>query len=198
MLDSYENLNQTQKNTFREIANKLLANTFLARDKKDNKENYYFVVSFKEIFDEFFQILGYQLKLDQSLGAIMLTSDVNGGYVKLKRDETIILLILRLLFHEHLKETTLNENIVISIQDIHEKYNYLDIKKRINKTDLVSALRLFRRFNLIETMGDITMSNTKVIIMPTILFAINTEEITEVYNSISRIVSEAGDEEWKN
>ena len=125
MLDSYENLNQTQKNTFREIANKLLANTFLARDKKDNKENYYFVVSFKEIFDEFFQILGYQLKLDQSLGAIMLTSDVNGGYVKLKRDETIILLILRLLFHEHLKETTLNENIVISIQDIHEKYNYI-------------------------------------------------------------------------
>lgn len=198
MLDSYENLNQTQKNTFRDIANKLLANTFLARDKKDNKENYYFVVSFKEVFDEFFQILGYQVKLDQSIGAIMLTSDVNGGYIKLKRDETIILLILRLLYHEHLKETTLNENIVISIQDIHEKYNYLDIKKRINKTDLVSALRLFRRFNLIETMGDITMSNTKVIIMPTILFAINTEEISEVYNSVSRIVSEAGEEEWKN
>lgn len=198
MLDSYENLNQTQKNTFREIANKLLANTFLSRDKKDNKENYYFVVSFKEIFDEFFQILGYQIKLDQSLGAIMLTSDVNGGYLKLKRDETIILLILRLLYHEHLKETTLNENIVISIQDIHEKYNYLDIKKRINKTDLVSALRLFRRFNLIETMGDITMSNTKVIIMPTILFAISTEEISEVYNTVSRIVSEAGEEEWKN
>lgn len=195
MLDSYENLNQTQKNTFRDIANKLLANTFLARDKKDNKENYYFVVSFKEVFDEFFQILGYQVKLDQSIGAIMLTSDVNGGYIKLKRDETIILLILRLLYHEHLKETTLNENIVISIQDIHEKYNYLDIKKRINKTDLVSALRLFRRFNLIETMGDITMSNTKVIIMPTILFAINTEEISEVYNSVSRIVSEAGEEE---
>lgn len=195
MLDSYENLNQTQKNTFREIANKLLANTFLSRDKKDNKENYYFVVSFKEIFDEFFQILGYQIKLDQSLGAIMLTSDVNGGYLKLKRDETIILLILRLLYHEHLKETTLNENIVISIQDIHEKYNYLDIKIRINKTDLVSALRLFRRFNLIETMGDITMSNTKVIIMPTILFAISTEEISEVYNTVSRIVSEAGEEE---
>ena len=64
-----------------------------------------------------------------------------------------------------------------------------------NKTDLVSALRLFRRFNLIETIGDITMSNTKVVIMPTILYAINTEEITEVYNTVSRIVSEAGDEE---
>lgn len=195
MLDSYERLTIVQKATFKDIANKLLASTFLARDKKDNKDNYYFVVSYKEVFDEFFAILGYEVKLDQGVGSIMLKSDQNTGFLKLRRDETIILLILRILYHERLKETSLNENVVITVLDIHEKYNFLEIKKRINKTDLVSALRLFRRFNLIETIGDITMSNTKVVIMPTILYAINTEEITEVYNTVSRIVSEAGDEE---
>lgn len=195
MLDSYERLTNVQKATFKDIANKLLASTFLARDKKDNKDNYYFVVSYKEVFDEFFAILGYEVKLDQGVGSIMLKSDQNTGFLKLRRDETIILLILRILYHERLKETSLNENVVITVLDIHEKYNFLEIKKRINKTDLVSALRLFRRFNLIETSGDITMSNTKVVIMPTILYAINTEEITEVYNTVSRIVSEAGDEE---
>lgn len=195
MLDSYERLTNVQKGTFKDIANKLLASTFLARDKKDNKDNYYFVVSYKEVFDEFFAILGYEVKLDQGVGSIMLKSDQNTGFLKLRRDETIILLILRILYHERLKETSLNENVVITVLDIHEKYNFLEIKKRINKTDLVSALRLFRRFNLIETIGDITMSNTKVVIMPTILYAINTEEITEVYNTVSRIVSEAGDEE---
>lgn len=195
MLDSYERLTNVQKATFKDIANKLLASTFLARNKKDNKDNYYFVVSYKEVFDEFFAILGYEVKLDQGVGSIMLKSDQNTGFLKLRRDETIILLILRILYHERLKETSLNENVVITVLDIHEKYNFLEIKKRINKTDLVSALRLFRRFNLIETIGDITMSNTKVVIMPTILYAINTEEITEVYNTVSRIVSEAGDEE---
>lgn len=195
MLDSYERLTNVQKATFKDIANKLLASTFLARDKKDNKDNYYFVVSYKEVFDEFFAILGYEVKLDQGVGSIMLKSDQNTGFLKLRRDETIILFILRILYHERLKETSLNENVVITVLDIHEKYNFLEIKKRINKTDLVSALRLFRRFNLIETIGDITMSNTKVVIMPTILYAINTEEITEVYNTVSRIVSEAGDEE---
>lgn len=195
MLDSYERLTNVQKATFKDIANKLLASTFLARDKKDNKDNYYFVVSYKEVFDEFFAILGYEVKLDQGVGSIMLKSDQNTGFLKLRRDETIILLILRILYHERLKETSLNENVVITVLDIHEKYNFLELKKRINKTDLVSALRLFRRFNLIETIGDITMSNTKVVIMPTILYAINTEEITEVYNTVSRIVSEAGDEE---
>ena len=195
MLDSYERLTNVQKATFKDIANKLLASTFLARDKKDNKDNYYFVVSYKEVFDEFFAILGYEVKLDHGVGSIMLKSDQNTGFLKLRRDETIILLILRILYHERLKETSLNENVVITVLDIHEKYNFLEIKKRINKTDLVSALRLFRRFNLIETIGDITMSNTKVVIMPTILYAINTEEITEVYNTVSRIVSEAGDDE---
>ena len=195
MLDSYERLTNVQKATFKDIANKLLASTFLARDKKDNKDNYYFVVSYKEVFDEFVAILVYEVKLDQGVVSIMLKSDQNTGFLKLRRDETIILLILRILYHERLKETSLNENVVITVLDIHEKYNFLEIKKRINKTDLVSALRLFRRFNLIETIGDITMSNTKVVIMPTILYAINTEEITEVYNTVSRIVSEAGDEE---
>ena len=180
MLDSYERLTNVQKATFKDIANKLLASTFLARDKKDNKDNYYFVVSYKEVFDEFFAILGYEVILDQGVGSIMLKSDQNTGFLKLRRDETIILLILRILYHERLKETSLNENVVITVLDIHEKYNFLEIKKRINKTDLVSALRLFRRFNLIETIGDITMSNTKVVIMPTILYAINTEENTDV------------------
>lgn len=190
MLENYENLTQTQKNMFQDIANKLLANTFLCRDKRDNKDNFYFVVSFKEVFDEFFKIIGYEVFLDQSNGTVMIKSESNSGAFKLKRDETVILLILRVLYHEKLKETSLNENIVISVQEIHDKYNYLEIKKRINKTDLVNTLRLFRRFNLIETLGDITVANTKVVLLPTLLYAISTEDITEVYNSISRIMAE--------
>ena len=124
----------------------------------------------------------------------MLYSDTNTGALKLKRDETVILLILRLLYHEKQKETSINDNIVISVADIHEKYNYLELKKRLNKTDLVAALRLFRRFNLLETLGDITVSNTKVVLLPTLLFAIRTEEITEVYNTVARIMNEAGEE----
>lgn len=198
MLENYEALSQTQKNLFQDIANKLLANTFLTRDKRDNKDNFYFVVSFKEIFDEFFKVLGYEIILDQAHGVVMLKNESTSNTLKLKRDETIILLILRLLYHEKLKETSLNENIVISVQDIHDKYNYLEIKKRINKTDLISALRLFRRFNLIETIGDIAVANSKVVLLHSLLYAINTEEITEVFNSIQRIISEVSDDEKAN
>lgn len=194
MLENYEKFTQGQKGQFSDIANKLLVNTFLARAKENNKVDYYFVVNYKEVFDEFFALLGYELKVDNTLGIIMLEGANANQSVKLKRDETLVLFILRILYHEKMKETSLNENIVISVEDIHTKYNYLEIKKRINKTDLVNSLRLFRRFNIIEIMGDVTQSTCRIVILPTILYAINTENVSEVYNSIQKIMEEAGNE----
>lgn len=193
MLENYDGFSQTQKNMFQDIANRLLANTFLARDKENNKNDYYFLINYKDTFDEFFQILGYELKIDNQLGIVMLQGLQTNNSIKLKRDETIVLLILRILYHEKMKETSLNENIVISIEDIHTKYNYLEIKKRINKTDLVSSLRLFRRFNILEFLGDINQSSTRLIIFPTILYAINTENVSEVYETIEHIMDESGE-----
>lgn len=191
MLQSYESFTEGQKNEFRSIANKMLSNTFLARDKENNKNDYYFLINYKDLFEEFFAILGYELTVKSDIGVAFVSSENSTNQVKLKRDLTIVLLILRILYHEKLKETSLNEQISINVEDIHTKYNYLEIKKRINKTDLIETLRTFRRFNLIEVIGDITSSSARIIIFPTILYAINTEEIREVYDSIERIVNES-------
>lgn len=187
MLDSYEKMTVTQQTQFRATANKLLNFTFLCRDKRDNKENFYFLMSYKEIFDEFFQILGYEITLDQANGSVMLTGYQSSNPLKLKRDETIILLILRLLYYEKMKTTSLNENITCIVADIHEKYDYLQIKQRLNKTDVISTLRLLRKYNLIEITGDITTRDCGIVILPTILLAIKSEDIQEVYNTIIKI-----------
>ena len=187
MLDALEHMTQTQQDQFKDTANKLLSSTYLSRDKRDNKESYYFLMSYKDLFDEFFKILGYEIELDTASGSVMLSGATASNTLKLKRDETIVLLILRLLYHEKMKNTSLNDNIVCEVNDIHEKYDYLEIKKKLNKTDLLSSLRTFRRYNLIEITGDITTSYCKVVILPTILMAIKSEDITEVYNTIMKI-----------
>ncbi len=190
MLATYETMNVTQQNQFRDTANKLLSNTFLCRDKKDNRESYYFLMSYKELFEEFFQVLGYEITLDTATGCVMLSGGSASNTLKLKRDESIVLLILRLLYHEKMKDTSLNENIICMAADIHTKYDYLEIKRKLNKTDLISAMRLFRRYNLIEITGDITTSTCRIVILPTILMAIQTEDVNEVYQTINRIAQE--------
>ncbi len=190
MLEALEKMTITQQGQFKDTVNKLLASTFLSRDKRDNKESYYFLMSYKEVFDEFFKIMGYEIELDMPTGSVMLSGASASNTLKLKRDESVILLILRLLYHEKMKDTSLNENIVCAVSDIHEKYDYLEIKRKLNKTDLISALRLFRRYNLIEVTGDLTSSACKIVILPTILMAIRSEDITEVFNTINRITQE--------
>lgn len=192
MLELYETFTNTQKNTFADICNKLLANTYLARDKRDNKEAYYFVVSYKDLFEEYFKLMNMELILNRDLGTVTLSNANSQTILKLKRDESIMLLIVRLLYHEKLKETSINTNVVATINDLHAKYDMLEIKRKINKTDLIAMLRLFRRYNLIEPMGDINNSSTQFIIFPTILEALKTDQIDAVYNTINRLSAEGG------
>ena len=51
MLEALEKMTTTQQEQFKDTANKLLLCTFLSRDKKDNNEAYYFLMSYKQVFD---------------------------------------------------------------------------------------------------------------------------------------------------
>ncbi len=194
ILEGFDELNIGQQKMFAKVCLRLLANSFLARDKNDNKEMYYFVISYKEYFDEYFNVMDFELVLNRELGAIQLLHRENNNLLRLKKEETIILLILRILFHEHLVKTSVNDNVVIKVDEIHDYYDSLELKKKINKTDLVKNLRLFKRYNLIETLGDITKSTTPIVIYPTILLAINTQTINDVYNFITNIETKTGSE----
>jgi len=192
ILENYEDLNVGQQKLFAKTCLRLLSNSFIARDKEDNKEMYYFIISYKQYFDEYFDIMDFELVLDREAGAVQLLHRENNNLLRLKKDESIILLILRILFHEHLVKTSINENVVIKVDEIHDYYDSLELKKKINKTDLVKIIRLFKRYNLVETLGDITKSTTPIVIYPTILLAINTQTINDVYNIIHQLENKDG------
>ena len=195
ILENFDKLNVGQKNMFAKTCLRLLQTGFLARDKRDNKDMYYFLLSYKKFFDEYFEIIHYEVNLDRENGAVQLVHEDNSNVLRLNKEETVILLILRILYHQHLADTSINDNIIISINELHQYYDSLDLKKKINKTDLVKILRMYKKFNIIEPLGDITKSNSKVIIFSTVLLAINTSAINDVYDLISRIDPRQGSEE---
>ena len=57
ILDKFEELNTTQRKLFAKTCLRLLSNSFLARDKQDNKDMYYFLLSYKHYLDEYFDIM---------------------------------------------------------------------------------------------------------------------------------------------
>lgn len=187
ILEKYDEFNQGQKQLFAKTCLRLLQNSFIARDKDDNKEMYYFLLSFKSYFDEYFDIMNFEIVLDREVGAVQLINRDGSNLLRLNKEETLVLLILRILYHQHLMRTSINDNVVIKVDEIHQYYDSLELKKKINKTDLVKILRTYRRINLLESLGDITKANTRIVVYPTVLLAINTQAINDVYNIIANI-----------
>ena len=132
-------------------------------------------------------------EFDTLLDAVELMAKAQGNLLSLQRSVEELKVMMEETCYAQ-DEFTLNDNIVCNIADIHEKYDYLEIKKKLNKTDLQQALRLFRRYNLIEATGDLTVSTTKIVLMPTILLAIPSEDINSLYQTINRI-KQGGEEE---
>src|SRR5690606_23304961 len=87
---------------------------------------------------------------------------------------------------DHFHEVSETEQIIITVDEIHEKYLALDLKDRImTKTELNAVLTLFRRFNLIDLIDrDATRGDSRIIIYPTILFAIRIENINHIYTKL--------------
>ena len=177
-----------QKDKFKIAANKLLNNCFILKKKDDTRNDYIFIVQNKELFIEYFELLGYTIEINEMHGVVALSNMYGTGRLRLKKIESVVLLILRLLYIEKRKELSLNEDVVILADDIHQKYDMLKIESKLNidKTMLRDAVRLFKRYNLIYNIdADVTKSNARIRIYPSILFAVTNENVTQMYEAIN-------------
>jgi hypothetical protein len=178
----------TQKEKFRVAANKLLNNCFIIKKKDDTRNDYIFIIQNKNLFIEYFDLLGYKIEINEMQGVVALTSVSGTGRLRLKKIESIILLILRLLYIEKRRELSLNEDVVVLSDEIHKKYSMLKIEAKLNldKTIVRDTIRLFKRYNLVTNLdSDVTMSDARIRIYPSVLFAITNDNLTGMYDAIN-------------
>jgi len=176
-----------QKEKFRTCANKLLNSCFILKRKEDTRNDYIYLLQNKDYFIQYFDLLGYQLDINETYGVVSLISTSGKGRIRLKKNESILLLILRLLYIEKAKELRLVDDVVARIEEIHEKYDMLNInsKQKLDRTSLKSVFSTFKRYNLIQTMDrDITAYDARIIIYPSILFAITHDSLDAMYNAV--------------
>lgn len=177
-----------QKEKFRIAANKLLNNCFIIKKKEDTRNDYIFIIQNKDLFIEYFDLIGYSIELNETHGVVALVSQHGTGRLRLKKIESIILLILRLLYIEKRKELSLNEEVVVLTDEMHQKYNMLKIEAKANldKTTLRDTVRLFKRYNIVSNIdNDITMSDARIRIYPSVLFAVPNDNLTSLYEAIN-------------
>ena len=183
----FEILNESvaQKEKFRIAANKLLNQCFLLKKKEDTKKDYLFVKQNIDLFIPYFELLGYDIKVNEDQGVIALVNQFGTGRLSLSKYESILLLILRLLYMEKRKElTTFSDEVTVLMEEVREKYALLKIKAKpmLDKGMEKNMVSLFRRYNLITNLeSDVNQADARIVIYPSIIMAVTVEDVNEYY-----------------
>lgn len=182
------------KEKFRIAANKLLNQCFLLKRRDDTKKDYSFVRENRELFSEYFELLGYELKINEDQGVIGLVNQFGTGRIELSKYDSILLLILRLLYIEKRKElSTSSEDVTVLMEEIREKYAMLKIKTKpiLDKGMERGMVRLFRRYNIIQNIDtDVSQADARIVIYPSVIMAVPVENINDYYEMTERKLEE--------
>lgn len=178
----------TQKEKFSKAANSLLNHCFILKKKADTKADYLYIKENKEEFSLVFDLLGYDLRIDEDLGLISIYNRNGTGRLLFTKFESIMFLILKLLYLEKRNDLSVDANCVtVSMQEIRDKYNILKLKnkQKLDKNSEKHIISLFKRYNLIYNLtSDITNGETRIEIYPSIMIAIPNEGVTHLYESV--------------
>lgn len=181
-----EGMLQKDQDEFRRICNKLINICFLCKQNETTRSDYYFVLKHKEKFEDFLGVLGYRIEINEEYGVLQLTNALNTNRQNLKLYESIILLLLRILFDEKKRELSISDEVIVNLGDIQDKFLSLKIReKMIDKTTMGNTLRMLRRYQLVELLdSDLKSEESRILIYNSILMAVRVEDIKRVYEKI--------------
>ena len=148
MFESLELIGSTtsQKEKFSKAANNLLNHCFILKKKDDTRQDYIYIKDNKEQFSLVFDLLGYDIRIDEDMGLISIFNRNGTGRLQFTKFESIMFLILKLLYLEKRNDLSTNgDNVTVTIQDIRDKYNVLKIKNK-QKLDKNSERQIIALF----------------------------------------------------
>ena len=184
-----------------EIANYLLNNCFLMGTVDTTREKYYYVINHEESFRQIFLPIGYTLVVHRNLRVIQLINNHGSGRVILKKYESIILLILRLLYVEKRESLSTSEDRVFAtVEEIKNEYEKLNLPRKFDRVLLEESLRNIKRYNLLKVEDRLSDMDAKIWIYPSVMLAMPDANINKAYEETAKLLeqyenSEDGDEE---
>ena len=177
-------LENVPKDKFRATANKLLNECFIIKKNKDTISDYNFILNYRNYFISLFDVLGYELVIQEDQGVIGINNPAGTGRIHLKKIESMLLLILRLLYIEGRKKVSQTGDVVVIVDQVYDKYNMLKMQNKLDKTTLRNSMGLFRRYHLIQNLdADMSNPDTRVIIYPSILLAVANSSLDDMYQA---------------
>lgn len=198
---SYTALTDTRKKTFSRLCNKLLSDNFIYGSKQEDKNDYYEILSMKKLIESFFLMMDYDLIHVDTYKLFYIQTNADRNRIRLKKHETVILLVLRLLYQKGSLDVNSSSKITTTLGKLLTEINQTGIfKNQLSNTDFMNVLRLMKRYKIISyDFNDFKVNEFKednvIYIFPTILYVVKIDNINMLTEKIRTYIVSKGDEE---
>ena len=179
--NKYIRLNDSKKEEFSRLTNKLLSYNYICASRSRDLDDYYKIIADFELYASYFALMDYVLENHNVDKVLNLYNLQNYNRYSFKKNESVILLLLRRFYYQKMQEVSLLDNITITLQQLHDAINATGIfDKRINKSELKEVFRVLKRYNIIDVTGNSDDDNAVIIIYPTITYVLPVERLEQI------------------
>lgn len=196
--EDYLLLKETERNDISRVINKLLQKNFLTKRKQNDANDYRFILAYKDVIGQLLLLIDFELIIKREYEVCYIKNLQSYNRLSLKKTESILLLVLRILYQRKMALVTLDEDVEIELKELHDelsKIGFLD-NKRITKIQLIPILQMLKGYNIIDYLSDKKLQDdTRVKIYPTILFVVNFENIKNAVEMLDNYLKNSKDEE---
>lgn len=187
--DSWEMFSSSEKEVFQRCCRRLLKTTFIVRDKDEDSKKFYFFISKNEAtFSDYLSFMGFDIVVDKDNGVVMLTNDggstesgkIQANRLKLRLNESIVLCCLWVLYLDRIKLGSLQKKISVTIFDLRNELEKYGLKDEFDgKTTMGDILKMLSKYSLLDVVGKVGEPDCKIVIYPSIQFALDLERFKE-------------------
>ena len=172
-----------------ELANYLLNHCFIIGNLESTREKYYLLTNNEEEMQEIFRPLGYSIVINRNLRVAQLINLHETGRIELRKYESILLLIFRLLYVEKRETLSVSEQLVLTtVEEVENEYNKLNLPKKLDRRMLEDALRTFKKYNLAVMIDRLESTSSRIQILPSVMMSMPEQAITKAYERTKELL----------
>ena len=150
-LDRWNRLDASRRERLGHSIGRLMEEGILLKGPAaSSDEDYRLLDRHEETARGYLRTMGWDLTVDRGRGVVQASNLEGRCRVSFSKAESIVLCLLRLLFHERAATAAWEDEIIVSVGEIVEAYHtHSGDGRRLTKQDLTSALRRFGRLKLV-------------------------------------------------
>lgn len=167
-------IKEENSHLFKRCIRKLLESTFLLRDKDEKLYQFIARESNRQDISQYLRTIGFDVLVDEKTGlAMLIASEEDADLVGLKRANVVTFTTLQyhlllVLWKVYLENLGYSEGNFVTKGDLIDKIKSYGIP--LVKSDLNAALRLFKKYSLINFNDDQAGEDMKIQLYPSLQF----------------------------